>query len=68
MIKEKSFKIEKIKLSKRRFFNRGYNQAELLALGLSEKLGIKYRLEGISSPSSERMTNAQKRLGCNKYS
>lgn len=33
-----------------------------------EKLGIKYRLEGISSPSSERMTNAQKRLGCNKYS
>lgn len=31
-----------VPLSKRRFFNRGYNQAELLALGLSEKLGIKY--------------------------
>lgn len=32
-----------------------------------ENLGMKYRLEGIGTPTSERITNARKRLGCDKY-
>ena len=32
-----------------------------------ENLGMKYRLEGIGTPTSERITNAKKRLGCDKY-
>ncbi|MBE6842971.1 MAG: pyruvate formate lyase-activating protein [Ruminococcus sp.] len=32
-----------------------------------ENLGMKYRLEGIGTPTSERITNAKKRLGCDKF-
>jgi len=32
-----------------------------------ENLGMKYRLEGIGTPTSERITNARKRLGCDKF-
>ena len=32
-----------------------------------ENLGMKYRLEGIGTPTSGRITNARKRLGCDKY-
>lgn len=32
-----------------------------------ENLGMEYRLEGIGAPTSERITNAKKRLGCDKF-